>query len=336
MDAAKNAVKSFIHKDGKHDTTVHEKVNPAVTNETVTRQQEDRVTTAVDKEVHQDHYHTSVQPVKDTEVLPEKHHHNLAGVEHRNFEHDNADQVKQKLATEQARFKDTTQRVEGEHRTTAQPTVAGEHVHHHVHETIQPVVNRQTIEPHVVHTTVPIHEVHHNAAQHHSTSALPAMSMSEFKSSGGSLTGREERHDQFDGCPRPGHASTAGTNNSIEGGSHSHGSHTHGSGLTGSSTTGSHGINEAAGTGVAGGTGSHLEGSRAAGTSAGSTGTPIADQFTHSSGGLTGRRQDDIEPRLSGNNNSIGSDSTHTKPSLMDKLNPKKDADGDGKPGFMK
>jgi hypothetical protein len=24
------------------------------------------------------------------------------------------------------------------------------------------------------------------------------------------------------------------------------------------------------------------------------------------------------------------------KPSLMDKLNPKKDADGDGKPGFMK
>lgn len=26
----------------------------------------------------------------------------------------------------------------------------------------------------------------------------------------------------------------------------------------------------------------------------------------------------------------------HKKPSMMDKLNPKKDADGDGKPGFMK
>lgn len=137
MDAAKNAVKSFISKDGKHDTTVHEKVNPAVTNETITKQQEDRVTTAVDKEVHQDHYHTSVQPIKDTQVLAEKHHHNLAGVEHRNFEHDNADQVKQKLAAEQARFKDTTQTVAGEHRTTAMPTVAGEHVHHHVHENIQ-------------------------------------------------------------------------------------------------------------------------------------------------------------------------------------------------------
>ena len=26
----------------------------------------------------------------------------------------------------------------------------------------------------------------------------------------------------------------------------------------------------------------------------------------------------------------------HTKPSMMDKLNPKKDTDGDGKAGFMK
>ncbi|KAM3415176.1 hypothetical protein BST61_g10296 [Cercospora zeina] len=305
MDAAKNAVKSFIHKDGKHDTTVHEKVNPAVTNETVTRQQEDRVTTAVDKEVHQDHYHTSVQPVKDTQVLPEKHHHNL------------------KLASEQARFKDTSTRVEGEHKTTTQPVVAGEHVHHHVHEQIQPVVNKQTIEPHVVHTTVPIHEVHHNAAQHHSTTALPAMSMSEFKANGGSLTGREERTDAFDGCPKPGHASTAGTGNSIV--SHDHSS------------------SGAAGAGA--GAGAALAGSRAAGHSAGSSSTPIADSSSHSSSNgatvnngadstLTGQRQHDVEPRLSGHNNGISS-TEHKKPSLMDRLNPKKDSDGDGKAGIM-
>ncbi|KAF2206474.1 hypothetical protein CERZMDRAFT_91959 [Cercospora zeae-maydis SCOH1-5] len=306
MDAAKNAVKSFIHKDGKHDTTVHEKVNPAVTNETVTRQQEDRITTAVDKEVHQDHYHTSVQPVKDTQVLPEKHHHNLAGVEHRNFEHDDASQVKQKLAAEQARFKDTSTRVEGEHRTTTQPVVAGEHVHHHVHEQIQPVVNKQTIEPHVVHTTVPIHEVHHNASQHHSTTALPAMSMSEFKANGGSLTGREERTDAFDGCPKPGHASTAGTGNSIA--THDHHHH-----------------NGAAGAGAA------LAGSRAAGHSAGSTGATVNNSAGST---LTGQRQHDVEPHLTGNHNGISS-TEHKKPSLMDRLNPKKDADGDGKAGLM-
>merc|ERR1712193_412636 len=164
-------------------TTVHEKVAPAVTHETVNRTEHEDVQTAVDKEVHQDHYHTSVQPVHDQAQLPEQH--------------DNNDEVQRKLATEQARYRDESQRVEGKHTSAAAPVVAGEHMHHHVHETIQPVVNKQTVEPHVVHTTVPIHEVHHNAAQQHSTSALPAVSMSDFKKQGGVLSGREERYDGF-------------------------------------------------------------------------------------------------------------------------------------------
>lgn len=49
---------------------------------------------------------------------------------------------------------------------------------------------------------MPIHEVHHNAAQHHSTSALPAVSMADFQKQGGVLTGREERYDGFEGEPR--------------------------------------------------------------------------------------------------------------------------------------
>merc|ERR1712093_278669 len=61
MDKAKAAVGSFLRKDGKHDTTVHETVNPAVTQENVTRTQHENVTTAVDREVHQDH-HTLLCP----------------------------------------------------------------------------------------------------------------------------------------------------------------------------------------------------------------------------------------------------------------------------------
>jgi len=49
----------------------------------------------------------------------------------------------------------------------------------------------------VTHTVVPIHEVHHNAAAHHPTSALPPVSLSEYKNAGGTLTGREERYDGF-------------------------------------------------------------------------------------------------------------------------------------------
>lgn len=270
MDAAKAAVKDFMVKSGHHDTTVHEKVAPAVTHETIERKEHENVQTAIDKEVHQDHYHTSVQPVSDEQRLKEQHHHNLLPVEHRTFEHDDANQVQQRLAAEQAQFKDTQQRVEGARTSSVTPVVAGEHIHHHVHETIQPVVQRQTIEPHVVHTTVPIHEVHHNAAQHHSTSALPAVSMADFKKQGGVLSGREERYDGFQGEPRSVGGGALGHEHSSQMGATS--------GLQGGATD-VYGSNARSGDGIS------------------NTGAP--------------------------------------KPSLGDKLNPKKDADGDGKAGIM-
>eukprot|EP01083_Nonionella_stella_P299742 1019699_1 len=190
---AKAAVAEFMAKAGHHDTTVHERVAPAILHETINKTQHEEVLTAIDKEVHQDHYHTSVQPVTDRQILPEQHTHNLVAVETREFDHGNAAEIEARLAREAAQFKD--ERVIGQttHTHSVAPVVAGEHIHHHVHETIQPVVQRETIQPTIVHTTVPIHEIHHNAAQHHSTSALPAVSMADFKKQGGVLTGREER-----------------------------------------------------------------------------------------------------------------------------------------------
>lgn len=63
-------------------------------------------------------------------------------------------------------------------------------------------MSTDVIEPHVIHKIVQIHEVHHQAAKHHLTSALPAVTMAEFKKQGGVLTGREERYDWFEGEPR--------------------------------------------------------------------------------------------------------------------------------------
>jgi len=213
-----------------------------VTHETRNRVDHENVTTAIDKEVHQDHYHTSVQPVYDQQRLAEQHHHNLGAVENRSFEHGNDREVAERLRTEAAKFKDQVHT--GEHKTTqsVNPTIAGEHIHHHVHETIQPVVQKQTVEPHVTHTTVPIHETHHNAAQHHSASALPAVSLEDFKKQGGVLTGREERYDGFEGEPKSMINRAA---NAAEG-------HHHHSGTTG--TTGSSGLTGTSGTtGTSGG-----------------------------------------------------------------------------------
>ncbi|KAK8219390.1 hypothetical protein M8818_001125 [Zalaria obscura] len=313
MDSAKNAVKDFMSKAGHHDTTVHEKVAPAVQHETINKERHEQIQTALDKEVHQDHYHTSVQPVKDTEIRPEQHHHNLGAVEHRTFEHGNDREIAERLKTEAARFHD--EKVRGETRETqsVEPTIAGEHVHHHVHETIQPVVNKQTIEPHVVHTTVPIHEVHHNAAQHHSTSALPAVSMSEFTKQGGVLTGREERYDGFEGEPRSVGGALGGSSSSTTG--------TTGTGVGSElrqaerSATGHHNT-----TGTTGTTGTKTSGTAAAVREAERDATGRSTG-THGTSGTSG--SNDVDP------------ATGKKASLLDRINPMKDTDHDGKRGVM-
>lgn len=124
----------FRHKAGHHDTTVHEKVAPAVVNEQVLKQRHEESQTAIDREVHQDHYHTSVQPVKDREVLPEQHSHRMAPVEQREVHHGDSGAVKARLEEERLQFQNT-RTVAGTKETRSDaPVIAGEHVHHHVHE----------------------------------------------------------------------------------------------------------------------------------------------------------------------------------------------------------
>jgi hypothetical protein len=130
MDKAKAAVSSFLSKDGKHDTTVHERVNPAVEQERIHRQEQEEAQKVIDREVHQDHFHTSVQPIQHKEVLPEQHSHTMAPVEHREYEHGNSQHVKERIAAEAAQFKNTREMGEVSHTQVAAPTVAGEHVHH--------------------------------------------------------------------------------------------------------------------------------------------------------------------------------------------------------------
>lgn len=232
MEKAKAILKDFGHRDGHHDTTVEETVRPAVTHETIKRVEKEQVIPAVDREVHQHHFHTSVQPVQAREVVPEEHHHKAVAVEHREHHHGDHEAIKARLQQEAAQFTDRRVEAETEHQRTVMPVITGEHRHHHVHETIQPVVQKETIQPVVVHTTVPVHEIHHKAPEHHTASALPPMSIEEFKAKGGVLEGKSTAtREAFEGEPR-----------TLIGGHHS-GDHHHHSGLTGTSgTTGTTGM----------------------------------------------------------------------------------------------
>ncbi|PSN72880.1 hypothetical protein BS50DRAFT_542087 [Corynespora cassiicola Philippines] len=315
MNKAKAAITEFMGKSGHHDTTVHETVAPSVQHETVKPHKHENFTTAVDKEVHQDHYHRTVQPVKDREVLPEQHTANIGAVQHKEFDHRSHDETKRALATDQSGFKNETVVANTTHTQSAQPALAGEHVHHHIHETIQPVVHKETIQPNVVHTTVPIHEVHHNAAKHHETTALPEMTMSEFKSQGGVLGGREERFDGFAGEPKK----VGGIM----------------SGFTKSSKRDSADVDESLRKSAMHGDFDPLDGKSHGSMDSTAPGNiqkvEMSGRQSHSPS-----MQEPFAAHNAPATSTLHKSTTEArKPSLMEKLNPRIDADGDGKKGFM-
>ncbi|RSL63622.1 hypothetical protein CEP53_004375 [Fusarium sp. AF-6] len=204
MEKAKQTVSSFLSNDGKHKTTVDEDVRPHVTEEHVRPHRHEEVTTALDKEVHQEHHHTTIQPITHKETLPEQHHHNLIPVEHKTFHHDNEQETRATLDREAAKFRDTSETHSTTHTSTTAPVITGERIHHHVHEHVQPVIQKETIQPHVVHTTIPIHETHHAAPVHHGTSVLPTKTLDEFTTERGGLAQKAaQKLTEFEGCPKP-------------------------------------------------------------------------------------------------------------------------------------
>lgn len=66
----------------------------------------------------------------------------------------------------------------------------------------QPVIDKRTYQTHIYHVVVPVREIHHNAAQYHPSSPLATVTLDQFKQAGGTLNGREERYDAFEGEPR--------------------------------------------------------------------------------------------------------------------------------------
>lgn len=69
MNRAKQAASEFLSKDGKHRTTIDEDYRKPVTEEHIQPHRHEEVLTAVDRDVHQDHHHTNVQPINVKESL---------------------------------------------------------------------------------------------------------------------------------------------------------------------------------------------------------------------------------------------------------------------------
>lgn len=217
-----------------------------------------------------------------------------------------------------------------------------------VHETVQPVIHKETIQPEVVHTTVPIHEIHHGSAEHHGLSALPMKTLDEFKAAGGVLSGsKQHTHEEYEGAPRPYNEKLSTTLEKV----------LPGAGMAGAGV----------GAGMMGRRRAHRDGrdrrdsssSNSSSSSDDGRGGRMSRSKKH---GLPSRKQNRASRGIGsgagtgigsgmGSGQNYGSSTTGNqygqqgqnygqqqgqKPSLMDKLNPRKDANNDGQPGFMK
>ncbi|KAK6437619.1 hypothetical protein LTR95_006181 [Oleoguttula sp. CCFEE 5521] len=183
---------------GTTDTTVDQEVAPAVEHEHKTKIHEEREQKVIEKERHQDHYHTTVQPLKDSETLPEKHKTETEATQYKEVEHDDTAAVKARLDNQKSEFKDTKEVNEVEQKAKDK-TVEGEHVHHHLHETIQPVIEKDVVEKDVTHKIIPIKEKHHEVSEDHGVTTNKPMSVDDFK---GKLSGEAvETKAVHDGTP---------------------------------------------------------------------------------------------------------------------------------------
>lgn len=176
---------------------------------------------------------------------------------------------------------------------------------------------------------MPLHEVHHNAAQHHSTSALPPISIEEYKQKGETLDDREERFDAFDGEPKEYSSHHDMGLKKTESGYDEHHppkGRFHGDGEA------ANGISNHSARGREHGD----RGARAPGTS----GAVASHRPTDSESIAHGREHGDRETRVprarggAADHRTTGSEPGN--PGLLNKLNPHTDSNGDGKAGFMK
>ena len=189
-------------------------------------------------------------------------------------------------------------------------------------------------------------------------------SLDEFKSAGGALTGgQHSSHEQYEGAPRPyndklsttfekleekfHHGSgTTGTTSGAMGTTSGVGHHTSGvdqtaglghqsSGYDQSSGLGHHSAGVDARSGVSGTHRPTDSGISGVGSGVGSGG--VGDDLSSARGmGRESARDTYGTGDSSLGQTTSGTSSTAKKPSLMDRLNPKVDSNGDGKAGFMK
>ena len=195
----------YSKMNGQHTTTLHETTAPAVIQQTHFKARHEVITDAVDREVHQVHYHTSVQPVHDVQELTQEHIHRVTDVQHSEVDHGDDEADRLRLLRDADNYKNSYKTADPKYFRTENPKVIGEHVHHHVYEIVRPVINREVRQLRVVHTTRPSREIIREQARHHNIKTLPALSITDFQRLSGDVLNQGDKEWTISGAPTTEH-----------------------------------------------------------------------------------------------------------------------------------
>ncbi|ORY83890.1 hypothetical protein BCR37DRAFT_332249, partial [Protomyces lactucae-debilis] len=183
-------------------TQTHETVAPAVTQERVAKHVTEEVNVVEDREHHVHHHQQRIQPVADRVEEETRHKHNVLPVETRERTQEMTDGAKRALAEQQNAYKNTSETLPTQYNKVQGAAVGQDVTHHHVHETVQPVIQREVLQKEHIHTTVPIHEVIHEKPVVHEATIEPTISMAEFSKKGGLKAGESVARETRSGAPQ--------------------------------------------------------------------------------------------------------------------------------------
>jgi len=175
-------IKKVLSPQKAHDTTLSTEIAPEVVHETVLPSERLEVRKDILQEHELHHHQQRVQPVTDQRILETQHKAQTLETEHHHLKNEMAHDDKTRLEGFHTQHRDEQNVADTERtRVDLDPTVR-EKFHHHIHETIQPVIQRETVAPTVVHTKGVVHEHIHDQPIVHDPTIEPAKTLEEFKS----------------------------------------------------------------------------------------------------------------------------------------------------------
>ena len=171
--------KGDVDQDVQHLAPVTHRVHERHEIEEVERQKD------VDRHVHHVQHHT--QPVLDSEHGSEQQHQKVAPVTEVREKHASTDKDAALLASVAGNHTDTYAEGALHRQVVDKGEKVRENVHHHIHNVVQPIIEKDTHEYHRIQTTIPTHVVSHEAPIVHESTHHKPVTKDEFLSGGGDL-----------------------------------------------------------------------------------------------------------------------------------------------------